>query len=130
MQLESGREFLAGISLRGDETAIDAGCGTGRVTRLLAERLPRGRVIGVDASEAMIARSRAKLDSKVDLVTSDLLEFEPPEPVDLVFSTAALHWIDDQAACFARFTAGCVPAVGSRLSSAARATCARFSMRS
>jgi trans-aconitate 2-methyltransferase len=100
MQLESGREFLAGVSLRGDETAIDAGCGTGRVTRLLAERLPRGRVIGVDASEAMIAQSRANLDSKVELVTSDLLEFEPTEPVDLVFSTAALHWIDDQDRLF------------------------------
>jgi trans-aconitate 2-methyltransferase len=62
MQLESGREFLAGVSLRGDETAIDAGCGTGRVTRRLAERLARGSVIGVDVSEAMIALSRANLD--------------------------------------------------------------------
>jgi trans-aconitate 2-methyltransferase len=96
VQFESGRAFLDWVPLRGDEVAIDAGCGTGRVTELLADRLPRGRVIGVDASEAMIARARSNLDSRVELVTSSLLEFEPQEPVDLVFSTAALHWIDDQ----------------------------------
>ena len=53
-QLGWGRTVLDRIPLRGDETALDAGCGTGRVTRLLAERLPEGRVIGVDGSQAMV----------------------------------------------------------------------------
>lgn len=100
MQLESGRDFLATVALRGDEVVIDAGCGTGRVTRLLLERLPEGRVIGVDGSPSMIERARDNLRGQAELVVSDLLEFEPPEPVDLVFSTATFHWIIDHDRLF------------------------------
>lgn len=100
MQLESGRDFLARLPLRGDEVAIDAGCGTGRVTSLLLERLPRGRVIGVDGSPSMIERARESLGEEVELVVSDLLEFVPQEPVDLVFSTATFHWILDHDRLF------------------------------
>lgn len=100
MQLESGREFLSTVPLRGDELAVDAGCGTGRVTRLLLERLPRGRVIGVDASPSMVERARENLDGAAEVVLSDLLEFEPPEPVDVVFSTATFHWIPDHDRLF------------------------------
>lgn len=95
MQLESGRDFLAEVELRGDELALDAGCGTGRVTRLLVERLPRGRVIGVDASPSMLEHARGNLGPDVELIRSDLLELDPPERVDLVFSTAAFHWVRD-----------------------------------
>jgi trans-aconitate 2-methyltransferase len=102
MQLVSGRDFLAELPLRGDETALDAGCGTGRVTRLLAERLPRGRVIGVDASPSMLERARENLGPEVELIRSDLLELDPPERVDLVFSTAAFHWVGDHERLFRR----------------------------
>jgi trans-aconitate 2-methyltransferase len=100
MQLESGRGFLATIPLRGDETAVDAGCGTGRVTRLLIERLRRGRVIGVDGSPSMVDRARDNLGPDVELVVSDLLEFTPSEPVEVVFSTATFHWIGDHDRLF------------------------------
>ena len=100
MQLESGRDFLARVPLRGDEVVVDAGCGTGRVTRLLLERLPRGQVIGVDASPSMIGQARKNLDSSVELIASDLLDFDPREPVDLVFSTATFHWIRDHDLLF------------------------------
>ena len=50
-----GREVLWRLRLDGDETVLDAGCGTGRVTAALAERLPRGKVIAVDGSPAMVA---------------------------------------------------------------------------
>ena len=56
--VEWGREVLARLELDGDETVLDAGCGTGRVTRLLADRLPEGRVIGVDAAPSMIELAR------------------------------------------------------------------------
>ncbi|MGH2963138.1 MAG: class I SAM-dependent methyltransferase [Solirubrobacterales bacterium] len=100
MQLVSGRDFLARVPLRGDEVVLDAGCGTGRVTRLISDRVPRGRVIGVDASPSMIAQARENLGPEVELVLSDLLEVELREPVDLVFSTAAIHWIGDHERLF------------------------------
>src|SRR3954451_25386179 len=56
-----GREVMERLELRGDETILDAGCGSGRLTRLLIERVPDRRVIGVDASASMIAAARGRL---------------------------------------------------------------------
>ncbi len=104
-QVAWGRAVLDRIPLEGDETALDAGCGTGRVTRLLADRLPRGRVIAVDGSEAMVREATDRLSDLAPRVTvrrSDLLELEVDEPVDLVVSTATFHWILDHARLFGR----------------------------
>ncbi|CAN5514465.1 hypothetical protein BH18ACT1_BH18ACT1_10740 [soil metagenome] len=54
-QEDWARTVLDRLPLRGDETVLDAGCGSGRVTRLLLERLPDGHVVGVDAAPSMIA---------------------------------------------------------------------------
>jgi trans-aconitate 2-methyltransferase len=104
-QVSWGRTVIERIPLRGDETALDAGCGTGRVTRLLAERLPRGRVIGVDGSRAMVEEATARLADlapRVSVRHGDLLELELEEPVDLIVSTATFHWILDHPALFGR----------------------------
>jgi trans-aconitate 2-methyltransferase len=101
MQLEGGRRFLESLSFEGDEVALDAGCGTGRVTQLLLERVPRGRVIGVDASPSMIARARENLGDDVELFVADLTELQLDEPVDMVFSTSTFHWILDHDRLFA-----------------------------
>jgi trans-aconitate 2-methyltransferase len=104
-QVAWGRAVLDRIALRGDETVLDAGCGTGRVTRLVAERVPRGRVIGVDGSAAMVREAGERLADLAPRVTvrrSDLLELEVEEPVDLVVSTATFHWILDHPALFGR----------------------------
>ena len=89
-------------SLRGDETVIDAGCGTGRVTEQLLERLPRGRVIALDVSPAMLAEAAARLarfGERVTLVEADLNRPLPvAEPVDAILSTATFHWVLDQEA--------------------------------
>jgi trans-aconitate 2-methyltransferase len=102
LQFEWGRAVLDRIELTGDETVLDAGCGTGRVTALIAERVPRGRVIGVDGSPAMIRRARANLGEHVELIVSDLLELDLTEPVDVVFSNAVFHWITDHDELFRR----------------------------
>jgi trans-aconitate 2-methyltransferase len=111
-QEEWSRDVLARLPLRGDETVLDAGCGSGRVTKLLLERLPRGRVIGVDGSESMVEEARRSLadhGERVELIHSDLLELELDEPVDAVFSNAVFHWIFDHDALFGRLRAALKP---------------------
>jgi trans-aconitate 2-methyltransferase len=99
---QMGREVLDRLQLRGDETVLDAGCGSGRVTAALLERLPDGRVIGVDGSPSMIEAARERLGPEVELRVQDLLELElGGERVDAVFSTATFHWIADHEALFA-----------------------------
>jgi trans-aconitate 2-methyltransferase len=102
MQLRWGQAVLDRLELRGDEVVLDAGCGTGKVTALLAERLPEGRVVGVDASRSMIEQARTRVPPDVELVVADLLELELDQPVDMVFSNATLHWIQDHELLFRR----------------------------
>jgi trans-aconitate 2-methyltransferase len=108
-----GQAVLGRMELRGDETALDAGCGTGRVTRMLAERLPQGRVLAVDASAAMVeeaARRLADLGARVRVERVDLLELELPEPVEVILSTATFHWILDHDRLFHRLAGAIAPA--------------------
>lgn len=96
-QQDWGAEVLERLELVGDETVLDAGCGAGIVTAALRDRLPRGRVIGVDASPAMIAAARARLGDDVELHVCDLHALALAEPVDALLSTATLHWVPDHA---------------------------------
>jgi trans-aconitate 2-methyltransferase len=100
-----GSVVLDRLPLDGDETVLDAGCGSGRVTERLAERLPRGRVIALDGSPAMVdaARERlARFGDRVDFVVADLGEPLPiaPASLDAVLSTATFHWVADHDALF------------------------------
>lgn len=112
-QFEWGMEVLERLELRGDEVVVDAGSGTGRITAELAGRLPQGRVIAVDGSAAMVEKAKERLGERADYLVSDLVELALPEPVDLVFSTATLHWIPDHDALFRRLRAALKP--GGRL---------------
>jgi trans-aconitate 2-methyltransferase len=97
-----GQAVLDRLPLTGDETVLDAGCGSGRITETLIERLPRGRVIAIDMSESMVAAARKRLGSGADIRCADLLEMELDEPVDAILSTATFHWIADHERLFAR----------------------------
>jgi trans-aconitate 2-methyltransferase len=97
-----GLAVLDRLPLRGDETVLDAGCGSGRITETLIQRLPRGKVIAVDASESMVAAARARLGPDADIRRADLLELELQQPVDAILSTATFHWIADHERLFAR----------------------------
>ncbi len=102
------------LRLRGDEFVLDAGCGTGRVTQLLLDQLPDGRVVAVDGSEAMVAEARAILDpDRTTVIHADLTELELAAPVDAVFSNAVFHWILDHDRLFAALSDALVP--GGRL---------------
>jgi trans-aconitate 2-methyltransferase len=104
-----GTAVLDRLRLRGDETVLDAGCGSGRVTEALLRRLPRGRVIALDSSQSMLREARRRLSGHGDRVRflhRDLLELSPadlhPEgAVDAVLSTATFHWVADHDRLFA-----------------------------
>jgi trans-aconitate 2-methyltransferase len=112
-QQEWSRAVIERLGLDGGETVLDAGCGSGQVSAELLARLPRGRLIGVDASPSMIAAARDRLGPKVTLICSDLLELELDRAVDVVFSNAAFHWVGDHPRLFERLFAATRP--GGRL---------------
>ncbi len=104
-QAEWGKVVLDRMQLRGDETVVDAGCGSGRVTELLLERLPEGHVIAIDGSASMIdaARERLGTHANIEFAVMDLLELDlGGRQVDGIISTATFHWITDHARLFER----------------------------
>src|SRR5262245_42875064 len=116
-QLEWALRVLDRLPLHGDETVLDAGCGSGRVTEKLLERLPRGRVIAVDASNNMLDAAREYLaphfGDRVRFVHADLQTLDLEQDADVVFSTATLHWVLDHDRLFPRLFAALAP--GGRL---------------
>jgi trans-aconitate 2-methyltransferase len=125
VQQSWARELIANLHLRGDERVLDVGCGDGKVTAEIARAAPRGVVLGVDASAEMIAFAKRTFppskNPNLEFEVCDAREIgglvEPPErrapsrhvsdqrrrhaetvlgaPFDLVFSNAALHWVED-----------------------------------
>jgi trans-aconitate 2-methyltransferase len=114
-----GTAVLDRLTLDGDEAVLDAGCGSGRVTELLASRLPRGRVVALDASPSMVDEARGRLarfGDRVAYIVADLgrpLPLGRLAPVDAILSTATFHWVPDHDALFANL--GAVLRVGGRL---------------
>jgi trans-aconitate 2-methyltransferase len=100
-QVEFGEKVLARLTLVGDERVLDAGCGTGRLTALLGERLPRGRVVCLDRSRNMLAEARRGLPAdRSDYICAALPSIPLRASIDVVFSTAAFHWVLDHPALF------------------------------
>lgn len=112
-----GKRTLGRLPLRGDERVLDAGCGTGRDTAGLLDRLPDGRVVAVDGSVRMLDQLRDRLAGRLDRVEVVYADLTGPLPfdgeVDAVFSVAAFHWIDDHAALYSSLAARMRP--GARL---------------
>jgi trans-aconitate 2-methyltransferase len=112
-QVAMAARVLDRLPLEGDETVLDAGCGSGRVTEMLLERLPRGHVIAVDQAQSMVEHARQRLGERALVFQSDLTALELEEEVDAVFSNAVFHWIADHELLFERLFAALRP--GGRL---------------
>jgi trans-aconitate 2-methyltransferase len=104
-----GGEVLGRLDCEPDATVLDAGCGTGRVTEMLLERVPEGRVVALDAAPSMVTEARRRLapfGGRVTVVEGDLGDLAPGmlggwAPVDAVLSTATFHWVLDHDRLFA-----------------------------
>jgi trans-aconitate 2-methyltransferase len=110
---EWARSILDRLPLGGGETVLDAGCGSGRVTAMLIERLPNGSVIAVDGSASMVEKVAEVLRPVDRAEVADLTGLALPQPVDAVFSSAVFHWIHDHELLFRRLRAALKP--GGRL---------------
>ena len=91
---------LGGIAR--DATVLDVGCGTGRVTEALLDLVPRGRVLAIDASADMVALARDRLGDRAEVWCQDVLDLDLDQPVDVIFSTATLHWVPDHDRLWSR----------------------------
>ena len=98
------QQLIDDLELRGDETLLDAGCGSGSVTLDLLQKLPDGKVYAVDSSPDMIANLEKELAERgitnVVALTASLTDFTLPERVDVVFSNAVFHWVPDDDGLF------------------------------
>jgi trans-aconitate 2-methyltransferase len=96
------RELIAKLNLRGDEHILDVGCGDGKVTAEIARSLPKGSVTGIDASPQMIEFAKQAFPaaefSNLRFRVMDARKKKFDRRFDLVFSNAALHWVDDHPA--------------------------------
>jgi len=102
-QFNWGMKLISRLELRGDETVMDAGCGSGRLTAELVFRLPRGHVVAVDYSENMLRTAHDRLSAhgdRVRFVHGDLADLPFVREVDGIFSNAVFHWVPDHNAMF------------------------------
>lgn len=107
-RLRPAIDLLNRIAVEHPSTVYDLGCGAGNVTRLLAERWPSARITGVDDSEEMLASARTALPH-VEWVQHSLATWQPPQPADVVYTNAALHWLGDHATLFPRLVQSVAP---------------------
>ncbi len=96
LQQTMAAEVLQSLDLTGSERVLDVGCGDGRITAQIAQRVPTGSVVGVDASSNMIELASQKKDPNLLFQVADARSLPFHHEFDLVVSFNALHWIHEQ----------------------------------
>jgi len=100
-RLRPGIDLIANIPDIGAHRVIDLGCGTGRLTERLRARWPHAEIAGLDSSPAMLEQARGDFPA-IDWIETDIAGWTPDEPLDIIMSNAALHWLPDHAQLFPR----------------------------
>jgi len=98
-RLRPALDLLQRIDKEAPETVYDLGAGAGNVTRLIAARWPAARIVGVDSSAEMLRKAAAE-NPGILWQEADLATWRPDRPADVIYSNAALHWIEDHAPLF------------------------------
>jgi len=96
-QKEWGTRLISELELKGDECVLDLGCGDGSLSVQIAELLPKGSVLGIDASQGMIDAALPKARENLHFSLLDINDLNFVEQFDVVFSNATLHWVKDHA---------------------------------
>jgi trans-aconitate 2-methyltransferase len=103
-------DLMAQVSMEKVDTIVDLGCGPGHLTRGLAERWPQARVLGVDRSPEMLAKAGPlSIPGRLKFVRAEIGEWRAEQPVDLIVSNAALHWVDDHEPLLTRLAGMLAP---------------------
>jgi trans-aconitate 2-methyltransferase len=105
VQLEWGRKLLEKRSWVGNEIVMDAGAGSGNLTKILADKVPNGKIYAVDADSNMIQQAKYNLSGykNVQVIHASMEDVNLPTELDVIFSNAALHWVLDQEGIFSHF---------------------------
>lgn len=98
-QQKWARELISKLEIKGNERVLDIGCGDGKITAEIAQKLPEGSVLGIDSSKEMIYLAKETFNSKeynnLNFILKDVQELDFNNEFDVIFSNAALHWIKD-----------------------------------
>lgn len=100
-RLRPALELLARVPLADASLVYDLGCGSGSVTRVIAERFATARVAGIDVSSEMLAGAM-ETQARIEWIQADIASWEPEQAPDLIYANAALHWVDDHVALIPR----------------------------
>lgn len=125
-QQEWGQRLIVELELQGDERILDVGSGDGSLTRKLAAAVPRGSVLGVDASAQMVDAARGLEQPNLRFVRVDILDADFREEFDVVFSSATLHWVKDHGRLLSVLYRAVKPGGCIRLSFAGEGNCSQL----
>ena len=100
-----GLDLIEHINWKGNEIVLDAGCASGRLTKIISTKIPKGKVFAVDLDSSMIkiANERLTKISNVKFIQSNICDIELQDKIDIVFSNAVLHWISNHRKVFGHF---------------------------
>ena len=98
-RLRPALDLLTHLPIENPKIIYDLGCGPGNITKILKIKWPLAKVIGIDSSVEMLNKAK-NLSKKISWILEDLRRWIPLEKIDLIFSNATLHWLDNHETLF------------------------------
>lgn len=92
-RLRPALDLLSRIPTISPQTVYDLGCGPGTVTRVMRKRWPEAIIVGIDGSKEMLARAEREAPGN-EWQLADMADWVPRQRADVIYSNAALHWLD------------------------------------